>query len=1061
MRLHKALTFTAAAVAIVAIAVPVVGFAAGGMSMGGAPIPRSASPMSHITSAQRFAAARRAQAVKALDALNPLKLLAGTASLLPAAVPTLDPLGTPDYFNVPNWAYSPLPQPDGLGGVVAGTGIRKFVDSLPGLTAAGANDLGQYIPVAVPDTTTYPGSDYYEIELVEYTEQLHKDLPPTKLRGYKQVNTTDPTISKPNYLGPLIVAQRNRPVRIKFTNKLPVGSGGNLFLPVDTTVMGAGKGPTGQNYKQNRGTIHLHGGNTPWISDGTPHQWTTPANEVTPYPKGVSTAYVPDMWFNSSGHAVPKGTAGASNNPGAGSMTFYYTNQQSARLMFYHDHSYGITRLNVYAGEAAGYLLTDAYDQVLQNGGEFKSSTGTTVTVPADTIPTEQVPLVIQDKTFVPNDSQLAATDPTWDKAHWGGLGSLWFPHVYMPNQDPKALDGVAPMGRWDYGPWMYPPFNPMHSVTSAGNPGTPNPSIVPEAFMDTPLVNGTAYPYMKVGRKAYRFRILNASNDRFLNLQLYYAKSNTIDSTDASGNPTLQKDSGEVKMVPAYPHPGDPNWPSTWPTDGRDGGVPDPTTAGPDMIQIGAEGGFLPSATVIPANPINYEYNRRVVTILNVTGHGLFLAPAERADIIVDFSQVPDGAKLILYNDAPAPVPGFDSRTDLYTGDLDQTEIGGPPSTLAGYGPNNRTIMQFQASGPAVTPFNVAPLASILPKVFKASEDPIIFPEKAYGAAKDKYIGLNSNVVTFTPAGSASTVTMKMPNKAIVELFDKDYGRMNATLGIQPPVTNPLLGLLVPFGYIDPPTEKILDSGSTSSTAIGSMADGTQIWRISHNGVDTHAMHFHLFNVQIINRVGIDGSIRLPDANELGWKETVRLNPGEDAIVALRPVHQTLPWKIGNSYRLLDPTSPAGSTGQFSDYDSSGRSRTTTNTVTNFGWEYVWHCHLLGHEENDMMRPMVFQVAPQGSSGLALTTTGTGSASKVVASWKNNWTHPTATSIVLQRAKNSAFTSGLTTFTLGASSKTKSDTSTAGKTKYYYRVRAENAVSYSGWTSVKSITTK
>jgi hypothetical protein len=31
-------------------------------------------------------------------------------------------------------------------------------------------------------------------------------------------------------------------------------------------------------------------------------------------------------------------------------MTFYYTNQQSARLMFYHDHAWGITRLNVYAG---------------------------------------------------------------------------------------------------------------------------------------------------------------------------------------------------------------------------------------------------------------------------------------------------------------------------------------------------------------------------------------------------------------------------------------------------------------------------------------------------------------------------------------------------------------------------------------------------------------------------------------------------------------------------------------------------------------------------------------
>ena len=46
-------------------------------------------------------------------------------------------------------------------------------------------------------------------------------------------------------------------------------------------------------------------------------------------------------------------------DPGPGSLTFFYSNQQSARLMFYHDHAYGITRLNVYAGEAAPYVLTD------------------------------------------------------------------------------------------------------------------------------------------------------------------------------------------------------------------------------------------------------------------------------------------------------------------------------------------------------------------------------------------------------------------------------------------------------------------------------------------------------------------------------------------------------------------------------------------------------------------------------------------------------------------------------------------------------------------------------
>ena len=76
---------------------------------------------------------------------------------------------------------------------IANTGIRKFVDSLPGLNAP--NNLGQQLPVAVADTTTFaamgttPAADYYEIAEVEYTQQLHSDLPPTHLRGYVQIKS--------------------------------------------------------------------------------------------------------------------------------------------------------------------------------------------------------------------------------------------------------------------------------------------------------------------------------------------------------------------------------------------------------------------------------------------------------------------------------------------------------------------------------------------------------------------------------------------------------------------------------------------------------------------------------------------------------------------------------------------------------------------------------------------------------------------------------------------------------------------------------------------------------
>lgn len=1002
------------------------------------------------TRAQREAAAKRLAAARLVAGKGSLS----TQSIGKAAV--LTPNATPDYFGIiPNYALSPLPLVDNLGNVAPGTGIRKFVDSLPGLGAGAANDLGQYIPVATPDNVTYgAGYDYYVIALVRYTEKLHADLPPTTLQGYVQMDTSGVTmLTPPSYLGPTIVAQRGKPVRVKFINKLPTGLGGNLFLPVDTTVMGAGLGPTGQPYTQNRATLHLHGGATPWISDGTPHQWTTPANENTPYQEGVSVKNVPDM----DGGNEPTGT-----------LTFYYTNQQSARLMFYHDHSYGLTRLNVYAGEAAPYVLRDPVEKALVNGGPIAAN-GTTVMVPAGTIPADEIPLVIQDKTFVPQDSQLATQDPTWDKARWGGLGSLWLPHVYMPNQNIADPQGLNAMGRWDYAFWMFPPLlgimngpvvNPLANPAMgepAMNPGTPSPTIIPESFMDTPLVNGTAYPYVKVQQKAYRFRILNASDDRMFNLQLYRAKSDTPDSVDnITGNPTLQKASGDVSMTPAVPHPNDPSWPARWPTDGRDGGVPDPSAQGPSMIQIGNEGGFLPTAAVLPNTPVGYEYFRRTILVLNVSGKTLYMGPAERADVVVDFSQLPVGAKVIMYNDAPAPTPGYDTRVDYYTGDPDQTTSGGAPTTQPGYGPNTRTIMQFQVVAGVASPaaFDVANLQTGLRQAYAASQEPPIVPESVYGPIynttyPDTMASVLATGLTFTPAGSTTPVTLPFQEKAILEGFDTDYGRMNAQLGQGLPNTGFGGGAAVNYGYVDPPNDDIVNT--PGATKIGQLNDGTQIWKLEHQGVDTHAIHFHLFNVQVINRIAIDGQVLPPDPNELGWKETIRTNPGTSILFALRAVAPTLPFKLPDSIRPINPTLPVGAT--FNAADGTP----IVNDMMNFGWEYVWHCHLLGHEDNDMMRPMRFGVSP------AAPVTLTGAAvvgPQVNLHWTNTATNPAATNYLVTRATDAAFTAGLTTFTLTGTPVSYVDTTVVYSKKYFYKVRAENAISYSVPANVVSVST-
>lgn len=931
----------------------------------------------------------------------------GSANYCSAQALTPRETGVPDYYNTPNWANSPP--------------LRKFVDKLPGLGVENANLLGQYIPVAIPDKTTYPNSDYYEIEIGEFSEQMHSDLPAsgTKLRGYRQTNATGPSAASVNqfhYLGPLIIADKDRPVRIKFKNALPTGAAGDLFIPVDTSIMGSGefsidydpetKLPrtlTSGVFTQNRATIHLHGGRTPWISDGTAHQWITPAGEDTDYPKGVSVAYVPDMWFNAAGETIiscaEKTTcaeAGATNNPGPGYQTFYFTNHQSSRLMFYHDHSWGITRLNVYVGGAAGYVLRDDTEKAL---------------ISSNTIPADEIPLIIQDKTFV-DATTILDTDPTWN---WGSVpgtlapswtpgtpvtGDLWWPHVYMPAQNPfnPDLTGINAYGRWHYGPYFWPPttnipfgpvtnryYDPDCDPTVSGfcqppeMPGTPNPSWGAEAFLDTPIVNGTAYPVLEVQPKAYRFRILNAAHDRFFNLQLYEA--------DTAPEAVFEGRNTEVKMVPAVATLG---FPENWPTDGREGGVPDPATAGPSFIQIGTEGGFLPKPVVLPNQPINWNtdpttFTAGLVLQQNQGGGTLMLAPAERADVIIDFSQFA-GKTLILYNDAPAPWPALDPHYDYYTGAPDNRSIGGADTTPVGMGPNTRTIMQIKVAAGAGTSFDLAKLqAAFTPSdgssgTFKKSQESIIVGQSAYNDAYDTsfpitwpYWGLSritDTSMSFHKVDGTKVDNYPMKPKAIQdemgETFD-DYGRMSAKLGLELPFTTALNQTFVLQNFVDPPTEIVAK-------------DQVQIWKITHNGVDTHPVHFHMFEVQLINRVGWDGFIYLPDPNELGWKDTVRVSPLEDTIVALRPARVPVPFAVPDSIRPLNPAAPLNSTAGFTNIDpftAQASDPPVVNVMHNFGWEYVWHCHILSHEESDMMRPIMLN--PNSKSEILWRNTSTG----------------------------------------------------------------------------------
>ena len=642
------------------------------------------------------------------------------------------------------------------GGTLAPGAVPKFVTPL-------------LIPPVMPRAGTLPvrggkNVDRYEISLRQFPQQiLPAGLPSTTVWGYGAVTSASPRGLLVHHAPSLTIEARfGTPVQVKWINDLRDADGNHLphLLPVDPTLHWANP-PGGTAARDSRPAFtatparylgpvpmvtHVHGAvGVGDESDGYAEAWYLP--DAADIPAGFARQ---GTWYD---HFAAKAASRFGASWGPGYAVFQYPNLGRASADWYHDHTLGMTRLNVYAGPAGFYIIRggpSGDDAVLDRRDGRPATLPGPAPKERDPFPPGktyfELPLAIQDRSF-------------------NADGSLFYPDAR------SFFDGIAG------------PFIPASDVSPIWNP---------EFFGNTIIVNGNTWPYQAVEQRRYRLRLLNGCQSRFLIL-----------------------DFGAIPNV--------------------------------EVWQIGNEGGFL-------AAPVNVGVDH---------DHRLLMGPAERADLIVDFSAVPAGSWELRNVGPDEPFGGGVPGVDFPVADADSTG----------------QVMQFRVV-PSSTP--------------DLTTDP-------------RFLQLPA----LAPLGAASVTRRLALLEAMSESFDDADAPAEALLG-----TIDANGNWTRRLWMDPITE---------NPAVGA----TEVWEFHNATADAHPMHVHETVFEVIERqdihvdeenmqVMVTGAIHPPEPSETGFKDTVIAYPGQVTRIRLR-------------------------------FDTAG--------------QYVWHCHIVEHEDNEMMRP--FRIGP------------------------------------------------------------------------------------------------
>jgi len=393
-----------------------------------------------------------------------------------------------------------------------------------------------------------------------------------------------------------------------------------------------------------------------------------------------------------------------------------------------------------------------------------------------------------------------------------------------------------------------------------------------PEFFGNAMVVNGTTWPVYHVARSKYRLRLLNGCNARTLTLKMVTGASLDAEIADFNANGRI------TTLADSALH----------------------------FWQIGADGGLLPLSAV--------ELSR------------LKMMPAERADVVVDFSDLPEEInEIYLINEGPdEPFGGGDAPGDFDAADPNTT---GQIMKFVVDQEMNEASTDATASEPENLQFtDVTPLAPTKTRQVSLNE---LESETVFVVVngEDYVLDTNGNVSecdpsTFTPEVDGDECVPFGPTEAKVGILAPDPFSPDGFVGI-PLMWTDMTGASTMLKVFN--TDGI-GRGKDVVVPVTEMPNinDTEMWEIWNFTADAHPIHLHLVEFQVVEREEL-----IPDDNGTGFKLSGVVTPRED-------------WETG--YKDTVIAYPEQATRIRARFDVAGL--------------YVWHCHIIDHEDNEMMRP-------------------------------------------------------------------------------------------------------